>query len=115
MWSAFHLEDGTRTHVVTAPEIPGFAVGYEQRDGVVVEVESGTTTQTFGPDGLVASAELATEPGSAVLAVEPVAFGPLLLTAPDGRTTHFQRALAKVTAADGRSGTGWIEWNLVQR
>ncbi|MFL6156551.1 MAG: phosphotransferase, partial [Marmoricola sp.] len=114
MWSAFHLDDGTRTHAVTAPEIPGFAVGYEQRDGVVVELESGSTEQSFGDDGLVTVARIATEPGGTVLDVAPLAFGPLLLTAPDGRVTHFQRAMAKVTTADGRSGLGWIEWNRVQ-
>jgi hypothetical protein len=115
MWSAFHLDDGTRTHAVTAPEIPGFAVGYEQRDGAVTELESGTTTQELGTDGLVTSARLTTEPGGSVLTVQPLAFGPLLLTAPDGRTTHFQRAMARVRTADGRAGVGWIEWNVVQR
>jgi len=114
MWSAFHLEDGTRTHAVTAPEIPGFAVGYEQRDGEVVELVSGTTTQEFGPDGLVGSARIAVEPGAVVHEVEPIAFGPLLITAPDGRVTHFQRAMARITTGDGRQGMGWIEWNLVQ-
>jgi hypothetical protein len=115
MWSAFHLDDGTRTHAVTAPEIPGFAVGYEQRAGVVTELEGGTTTQGLGADGLVESARISTEPGHSVLDVEPLAFGPLLLRAPDGRTTHFQRAMARVSSPEGRTGLGWIEWNLVQQ
>jgi hypothetical protein len=114
MWSAFHLADGTRTHVVTVPEIPGFAVGYEQRDGALVEVVSGNTTQDIGPDGLVISTRIAFEPGNSVHEVEPIAFGPLLMTAPDGRVTHFQRAMARVRTGDGRLGLGWIEWNLVQ-
>lgn len=114
MWSAFHLDDGTRTHVVTAPEIPGFAVGYQQRNGEVVEVGSGTTEQQAGPDGLIDATRISTEPGGSVLEVEPLAFGPLLLTAPDGRVAHFQRAMARVTTGDGRQGMGWIEWNLVQ-
>jgi hypothetical protein len=28
------------------------------------------------------------------------------------RDSHFQRAMATFTAADGRSGVGWIEWNI---
>ena len=40
-----------------------------------------------------------------------MAFGPLLLTAPDGRISRFPRAAARFDAADGRSGLGWIEWN----
>jgi len=114
MWSAFHLSDGTRTHTVTAPEIPGFAVGYDQRDGEIVELVSGTTTQEFGSDGLVRSARISTEPGGAVAEVEPLAFGPLRLVAPDGRETHFTRAMARVRTSDGRTGLGWIEWNSVQ-
>ena len=114
MWSAFHLADGTRTHVVTVPEIPGFAVGYQQRDGELVEVVSGNTAQHARPDGLMASARIAVEPRAIVHKVEPIAFGPLRITAPDGRVTHFQRAMARVRTGDGRQGIGWIEWNLVQ-
>ncbi|MCW2784267.1 MAG: hypothetical protein JWP74_784, partial [Marmoricola sp.] len=75
MWSAFALDDGTRTHAVTAPEIPGFAVGYQQLDGVVTELEGGTTTQELGADGLVTAARISTEPGQTVLDVEPLGFG----------------------------------------
>ena len=114
MWSAFHLADGTRTHVVTVPEVPGFAVGYHQRDGELVEVVGGNTAQEAGPDGLIASTRITVEPGAMVHEVEPIAFGPLLITAPDGRVTHFQRAMARVSTGDGRQGIGWIEWNLVQ-
>jgi hypothetical protein len=114
MWSAFHLDDGTRTHVVTVPEVPGFAVGYRQRDGEMVEVLSGNTTQDAGTDGLIASTRIVTEPGALVQEVVPIAFGPLLITAPDGRATHFQRAMARVSTGDGRQGIGWIEWNMVQ-
>lgn len=115
MWSAFHLEDGTRTHVVTTPDLPGYAVGYHQRDGVVVEVESGSSSHQPGGDGLVTSARIDTEPDASSVQVVPLAFGPLMLTAPDGRQARFQRAMARVTTADGRSGLGWIEWNTVNR
>lgn len=110
MWSAFHLEDGTRTHAVTAPDLPGFAVGYIQRDGLVTEVASGTSNAEDGVDGLPVQASIQVEPEGS-LTVEPVAFGPLLLVAPDGRVAHFQRAMAEVRTPDGRAGVGWIEWN----
>ncbi len=45
----------------------------------------------------------------------PRAFGPLLLDAPDGRVSHFPRAMCDVTTSDGRRGTAWVEWNLNQR
>jgi len=93
---------------------PGFAVGYEQRDGVVVEVEGGTTTQAAGRTGW-SPAPRSPRRRATPLSVEPIAYGPLLLTAPDGRVTHFQRAMARVRTADGRPGLGWIEWNQVRR
>ena len=34
MWSALHLDDGTHTHAVAIPQLPGFGVGYVQRGGV---------------------------------------------------------------------------------
>ena len=29
----------------------------------------------------------------------------------DGQVSRFPRAAVRLTAADGRTGTGWIEWN----
>ncbi|WP_161600607.1 phosphotransferase [Mycolicibacterium hodleri] len=116
MWSAFHLDDGTRTHSVTVPGMPGgLAVGYVQRDGKLTEVHSGSSTETVGSDGLVSAATVVTAPENLVLDVEPMAFGSLRLEAANGRVTHFQRAMARVRAVDGRTGVGWIEWNRNQR
>jgi hypothetical protein len=53
-------------------------------------------------------------PGDLELQVEPVAFGALRLDSPDGRSSLFPRAMARVTTDDGRTGTGWIEWNRPQ-
>lgn len=114
MWSAFHLEDGTHTHAVTVPQLPGLAIGYSQIGDEITELGSGTSTFEDGPSGEPASATLATEPDGLSLAIAPVAFGSLLMTAPDGRVAHFQRALANVEASDGRRGVGWIEWNRNQ-
>jgi hypothetical protein len=47
--------------------------------------------------------------------IEPLAFGPLRLLAPDGRVSHFPRAMCRLRCADGRGGMGWVEWNLNQR
>ena len=49
--------------------------------------------------------------GGLDLSYEPLAFSPVLLVSPDGREARFPRALARVTAADGRTGGAWVEWN----
>ena len=117
MWNGLHLDDGTHVHVVTIPELEGFGVGYIQRDGEVSEIAGATNTETVEDDGLISSATVTVtqpEPGLA-LTIEPLAFGALRLEAPDGRVSHFPRAMCRVTTADGRAGLGWIEWNRNQR
>jgi hypothetical protein len=81
MWSAFHLDDGTRGHAVMLPDLPGVAIGYLQTGGEITELTTGSSTFD-----------------------KPA----------DGRVTHFQRAMAAFTTADGRRGVGWIEWNINQ-
>jgi hypothetical protein len=115
MWSGLHLEDGTHTHAVGIPAMPGYGVGYVQRDGSVSEIESVNSSFIPTVDGLVSSATIASGPDELTLEVEPLAFGALRLEAPDGRVSLFPRAMARVRAADGRNGCGWIEWNQVQR
>jgi hypothetical protein len=68
-------------------------------------------TETVRDDGLIDAATLALQPAGLELRVEPLAFGPLRLVAPDGRVSEFPRALCRVHAADGRTGVGWLEWN----
>jgi len=48
--------------------------------------------------------------GDLSLGIEPVAFGPALLSS-KGRVSRFPRAMCRFTAADGRTGLGWTEWN----
>ncbi|MHB8694692.1 MAG: DUF7064 domain-containing protein [Solirubrobacteraceae bacterium] len=115
MWSGLHLDDGTHTHAVGIPAMPGYGVGYVQRDGSVSEIESVNSSFVASSDGLVSSATIASGPDELTLEVEPLAFGALRLEAPDGRLSLFPRAMARVRAADGRNGSGWIEWNQVQR
>jgi hypothetical protein len=115
MWSGLHLEDGTHTHAVGVPQMPGFGVGYVQKDGDVSEITSVTATQEVADNGLITSTRIESGPDELVLDVEPLAFGPILLIAPDGRVSHFPRAMCRIRAADGREGTGWVEWNRNQR
>jgi hypothetical protein len=112
-WAAARLDDGTRVHFadIRMPEFP-IAFGYLQPpDGQVHPVERLWVTEELGAEGLPAAAAAGIEPGGLELDVRPIAFGPLLLVAPDGRTSRFPRAAARFEARDGRRGTGWIEWN----
>ena len=116
MWSAFHLDDGTRGHAVMLPDLPGVAIGYLQTGGEITELTTGSSTFDKPADGLVSAAvlRLGDPADPLVIDVSPRGFGPLRLEAPDGRVTHFQRAMATFTAVDGRRGVGWIEWNINQ-
>jgi Ser/Thr protein kinase RdoA (MazF antagonist) len=117
MWTALHLDDGTHVHAVTIPELEGFGVGYVQRDGEIDEVSGAASAETVADNGLIETATVTiTQPEPALaLAIAPLAFGALRLEAPDGRVSHFPRAMCRVTAGDGREGLGWIEWNRNQR
>ena len=114
MWSALHLDDGTHTHAVAIPQLPGFGVGYVQRGDSIAEITSVQATETVLEDGLIETARIVSRPVELDIEVEPLAFGPLRLTSPDGRVSLFPRAMCRVHTADGRAGTGWVEWNRVQ-
>jgi hypothetical protein len=115
MWSGLHLDDGTHMHAVGVPQMPGYGVGYVQRGDDLSEIEAVTATETIADNGLITEARIETGPVTLDLHVEPLAFGALRLEAPDGRVSMFPRAMCRVTAADGRRGRGWVEWNRVQR
>ncbi|HVV77289.1 MAG TPA: hypothetical protein VHC43_14760 [Mycobacteriales bacterium] len=109
-WSAGHLDDGTHTHLTEVRAEGGpFYAGYVQRAGEVTAVVGGSVTEDLGDHGFPRNATVTHD--GLVVRVEPLAFGPILLTAPDGRIGRFPRAAARFTASDGRSGLGWIEWN----
>jgi hypothetical protein len=110
-WSAARLDDGTRIHAtdVRFPNRPAF--GYVQTGTTLESVSDLIVSERLGPHGLPDSARIKLEPGGLDVEVTPLAFGPLVLTAADGRISHFPRAMARFDVADGRSGTGWIEWN----
>ena len=115
-WSAGRLDDGTRWHTTggffadsdwgVAYLLQPGSSDFEEYDSVVID-------STLDDEGLVISASLRF--GGFTLAVEPLAWSPVLLAHPDGREARFPRALARFTADDGRQGTGWIEWNQPPR
>jgi hypothetical protein len=112
-WAAARLDDGTRLHLADI-HIPGHPVGfgYVQVPGRDAEVVSAATvSEELGEWGLPTVARARLEPSGTELEISPVAFGPLLLVAPDGRRSRFPRAFARFATDDGRTGTGWIEWN----
>lgn len=113
-WASVRLGDGTRIHT-TDVRVPGSpAFGYVQSGGAVRPVTGLAVGEELGEHGFPRSAHIEVDPGGLELTVTPLAFGPLLLEATDGRLSRFPRALARFDAADGRSGLGWIEWNQPQ-
>ena len=114
IWSALHLDDGTHIHAVDIriPGVPPVGIGYVQdRAGTLTELQSIAARQTFGADGLPASATLAVDPGGITATVDMRGHAPVLLVSRDGRTSQFPRVWATVSTADGRQGVGWLEWN----
>jgi hypothetical protein len=113
VWSALHMDDGTRLHAVELrlPDMPRMSVGYSQAAGDLVELDSVRASEQVADNGLITAASLALDPGGIEAEIEPLAFGPLLLVAPDGRVSQFPRAMVRARTADGRTGSGWVEWN----
>lgn len=115
-WMAARLNDGTRVHAVDA-RIPGLnvAFGYLQdRTGTLVALTSAKVTEHLGPEGLPTQVRSILEDGLLELAIEPLAFGPLVLVSPEGQVARFPRAMARFSEPGGRTGLGWIEWNQPQ-
>jgi hypothetical protein len=112
-WMAARLSDGTRLHAVDA-RIPGLdvAFGYiQKKSSPLVVITSVDVTEDLGPEGLPTRCNANLNEGLLELAIEPLAFGPLVLVSPEGRVSRFPRAMARFSESDGRTGFGWIEWN----
>ena len=112
VWSALHLDDGTHIHGVDIriPGAPPIGVGYLQQPGrPLIELQAVTARETFGDNGLPQTTTL--NYGDLTATIDIRGHAPVLLTAPDGRISHFSRAWATVTTDDGRTGVGWVEWN----
>ncbi|SEH76612.1 Ecdysteroid kinase [Mycolicibacterium rutilum] len=114
VWSALHLDDGTRLHGVDIriPGAPQFGIGYVQTPGEsLLESQTVTARETFADNGLPLQTTITLNPGDVVATFEPKGNAPVLLTSTDGRVSQFPRAWGTVTTADGRTGVGWVEWN----
>jgi Ecdysteroid kinase-like family len=112
VWSALHLDDGTHLHGVDLriPGAPPIGVGYlAQPDRPLIELQAVTARETFGDNGLPQTTTI--DYGGLTATINVRGHAPVLLTAPDGRVSHFPRAWATVTTDDGRTGVGWVEWN----
>jgi len=117
-WSAGRLDDGTRWHT-TGAVLPGSdwgvayvlgANGDGDDAGDFVEFDEVSHATVLGAHGFPTSEELGF--GGLSLRMEPEHFAPALLTHPrDARIARFPRALSRVQTADGRTGSGWVEWN----
>jgi hypothetical protein len=89
-------------------------MGCFSSDGLVIEIASVTASSDFSAAGLFGDTTQQVEPGANELVLSPVSFAPVRMDAPDGRVSFFPRATCRVRAADGRTGVGWLEWNLPQ-
>lgn len=116
-WAAVRLDDGTRLHFADI-RMPGqsVALGYVQPPGgAVLAVEALTMSEQLDQEGMPVSAAVHLLPGPIEVDIRPLAFAPLFLVSPDGRTSRFPRAAARFVTGDGREGIGWIEWNQPDR
>jgi hypothetical protein len=114
-WTAGRLDDGTRFHGthVHLGDAGLFSTGYVQDPGqVMAATDQVAYTAALDANGLPTQATSTV--GDLELQVEPIAFSPVLLTSDDGAVSRFPRAWCRFTAADGRTGHGWTEWNQPQ-
>jgi hypothetical protein len=120
VWTSGALDDGTRFHGTTLwigeDQVP-YHPGYVTAGGVAPDegqVSRTSAESVLGEHGFARRATVAV--GDLELDLEPVAWSPVLLTAPGGRTSRFPRALCRFRETGGarRPGVGWTEWNQPQ-
>ena len=118
VWTSGRLDDGTRFHGSDIRHPDGrVGFGYLQppEGGVVPAAWPDPTDGTvhaeevLGREGLVEQASVSIAGLS--MDMEPIGWAPVPLHGPDGQVGRFPRAMCRFTAADGRSGYGWTEWN----
>lgn len=115
-WAAARLDDGTRVHLadIRIPGLPTF-FGYVQTPGEVHPLRALAVTESSGAHGFPKRCRIEVGAGAAHdigIDVTPVAFGPVLLRDDEGgRISRFPRSMVTCRTDDGRTGSGWIEWN----
>lgn len=113
LWFAARLDDGTRAHVtqliVRRPFPPD---GYvDSADGNRAMVRECELSARPGPDGTPPRCT-GLSLGSLHLDLAPRWPTAVPLDGPDGQGGTLFRSLCAVETADGRAGSGWLEWNL---
>ena len=114
-WTAGRFDDGTRFHGTSVDfgDVHLFGTGYVQAPGApMAATDQAGYTPVLGDHGLPTSCDYRL--GDLDMKIRPVAFSPVRLEAPDGRVSLVPRAWTTFTAADGRTGQGWTEWNQPQ-
>ncbi len=109
-WLSARFDDGERIHGLDFDGV--FGVGYRQRVDGFTEVDTVQSRPELGPGGLAVTARMAL--GGLEIEITPLAWSPVLLTAPDGRLSRFPRAMIRIEDAAGRTGSGWVEYNQPQ-
>lgn len=111
-WTAGHLDDGTFFHaarsMLTGADL--FREGYVTLPGTGQERVSAVECEV-SLDGEQLPVDARQRIGGLRFTTEPVAHAPVLLVADDGRQARFPRAMCRFTTDDGRTGTGWTEYN----
>lgn len=115
MWNALHVDDGTHNHAVAVLDLPGFGVGYVQKDGRVEELESLRESHDVAANGLITGVQTLSDPPS-ITATDRAG---RLRRDPAASSRRARRAVSPrdvpCPRRGGRTGTRWIEWNARQR
>lgn len=114
LWTAGCLDDGTRLHVVQLllpRSIPPIGYVVAGSTGCMVEP---VRCRVLGPpsrDGTPAPhTRLVLD--DLDVRITPLVAAPVSLRGPSGQAGTLLRSLSSMTTSDGRTGSGWLEWNL---
>jgi len=113
VWCSGRLDDGTWWHCARSAlaKVELFQTGY-----VITPDMTLTPVETVGLDYELDGAQLPTSAALAVgdleLRLTPELHAPVHLVSAEGKRSRFPRAMCSVSTPDGRTGHGWLEFNL---
>jgi hypothetical protein len=122
IWSAWHLDDGTHIHAVELRPQGKSKVGVGYIQGAnqeFIELNNVVGVEKMEENGMAISTVITCTNekipgGKLVLDIKRIGHAPLrLVDKITKEVAMFPRCWSHVTTNDGRQGTGWIEWNLV--
>jgi hypothetical protein len=111
-WTSGYFDDASYLHAARSiiPDFELFAAGYTVApDGTLTPAAVVENAVEVDAEQLPVAARQRI--GDVSFTTEPVGHAPILLVAPDGRESRFPRAMCRYTTSDGRTGTGWTEYN----